>query len=35
MPIANVWQTVNTKIGMTLPDNFQGGLSKGVVTELM
>lgn len=35
MPIANIWQTDTTKIGMPLPDNFQGGLSKGVVTELM
>ena len=33
--IANVWQTVTTKIGMLPPDNFQVGLSKGVVTELM
>ena len=35
MPIANVWQTVTTKIGMPLPDNFQGGLSKGIVSELI
>ena len=35
MPIANVWKTVITKVGMPLPDNFQGGLASGLVTELV
>jgi hypothetical protein len=35
MPVANVWQTVVEKVGMPLPENFQGGVSKGVVKELV
>lgn len=35
VPIANVWQTVVDRVGMKLPDDFQGGLSKGVVKELV
>ncbi len=35
MPVANVWQTIVEKIGMPLPENFQGGLAKGVVKELV
>jgi hypothetical protein len=34
MPIANVWQTVVNRVGMTLPENFQGGLANGSVKEL-
>jgi hypothetical protein len=35
LPMASVWQTVVDRVGMPLPGNFQGGLSKGVVTELV
>ncbi len=35
MPVANVWQTMVSRIGMPLPENFQGGVAKGVVTELV
>ncbi len=35
VPLANVWQTIVTKVGMKVPDNFQGGLAKGVVNELV
>ena len=35
MPISNVWQTVVDRVGMPLPENFQGGLSNGVVKELL
>ncbi|HWE05018.1 MAG TPA: DUF1552 domain-containing protein [Tepidisphaeraceae bacterium] len=35
VPVANVWQTVVDRVGMPLPDNFQGGVSKGVVKELI
>ncbi len=35
VPIANVWQTVVEKVGMPLPADFQGGLSKGVIKELV
>ncbi len=35
MPIANVWQTVVNRVGMPLPVNFQGGLSTGVVAEVL
>ena len=35
MPIANVWQTVVTQVGMPLPENFQGGLATGLVKELV
>jgi hypothetical protein len=34
VPVANVWKTVVNKIGMPVPDNFQGGLATGVVREL-
>ena len=34
VPLANVWQTVAGKIEMPLPENFQGGLAKGTITEL-
>ncbi len=35
MPIANVWQTVVDRVGMKLPENFQGGLASGVVKEIV
>ncbi len=35
VPVANVWRTVVEKVGMPLPDNFQGGLSKGVIKEIV
>jgi hypothetical protein len=35
MPVANVWQTVVDRVGMKLPENFQGGLSSGIVRELV
>lgn len=35
VPVANVWQTVVERVGMKLPDDFQGGLSKGIVKELV
>lgn len=35
MPVANVWQTVATKVGLPLPEKFQGGVATGPVTELM
>jgi hypothetical protein len=35
LPIANVWQTMVSKVGMPLPENFQGGLAKDVVKELV
>lgn len=35
VPIANVWQTVVERIGMPVPDDFQGGLSTGVIKELV
>jgi hypothetical protein len=35
MPIANVWRTVVDRVGMKLPDDFQGGLSTGPVKELV
>ena len=35
VPIANVWQTVVDKVGMPLPDNFQGGIATGPVKELV
>ncbi len=35
MPVANVWQTVVDRVGMKLPENFQGGLSNGIVKELV
>ncbi len=35
MPIANVWQTVITQVGMPQPDHFQGGIATGTVKELV
>jgi hypothetical protein len=35
VPVANVWQTVVEQVGMPLPENFQGGLAKGAVKELV
>jgi hypothetical protein len=35
VPLANVWQTVVSRIGMPLPTNFQGGVATGVVKELI
>lgn len=35
MPIANVWKTMVTKVGMPIPENFQGGLATDVVKELI
>jgi hypothetical protein len=35
VPVANVWQTVVNRVGMRLPENFQGGLASGVVRELV
>ena len=35
MPVANVWQTIVNKVGMPLPENFQGGLANDVVKELV
>lgn len=35
MPVANVWRTVVERVGMKLPENFQGGLASGVVKELV
>jgi len=33
--IADVWQTVVDRIGMPVPKDFQGGLARGVVKELI
>jgi hypothetical protein len=35
MPVANVWKTVATQVGMPIPENFQGGLATDVVKELI
>jgi hypothetical protein len=35
LPVANVWQTVVERVGMPLPENFQGGVAKGIVKELV
>lgn len=35
LPVANVWQTVVNRIGMPMPENFQGGIATGVVSELV
>jgi hypothetical protein len=35
VPLANVWRTVVEKVGMPLPDDFQGGLAKGIIKELV
>jgi len=33
--IADVWQTVVDRIGMPVPKDFQGGLARGVIKELI
>jgi hypothetical protein len=33
--IADVWKTVVDRIGMPIPSNFQGGLARGVIKELL
>lgn len=33
--IGNVWQTVVDRIGMPLPQDFQGGQANGLISELM
>jgi hypothetical protein len=33
--LADVWQTVVGRIGMPLPENFQGGQAKGEIKELL
>ena len=35
MPVANVWQTIVNKVGMPLPDNFQGGIATGAIREMV
>jgi hypothetical protein len=35
VPVANIWRTVVERVGMPLPENFQGGLSTGIVKELV
>ncbi len=35
VPIANVWRTVVEKVGMPTPADFQGGLAKGIVKEIV
>ncbi len=35
VPVANVWRTVAEKVGMPLPADFQGGLAKGVIKEVI
>jgi len=35
VPVADVWKTIVDRVGMALPENFQGGLSNGVVKELV
>jgi len=35
MPVSNVWQTVADRVGMPLPENFQGGVAKGIVKEMV
>jgi len=35
VPIANVWQTVVDRVGMPVPEDFQGGLATGVIKELV
>jgi hypothetical protein len=34
-PVASVWETMVGKVGMKLPEKFQGGQSKGPVAELV
>lgn len=34
-PVADVWQTVVDRVGMPVPENFQGGLASGIVKELV
>ena len=35
VPVANVWKTVVDRVGMKMPDDFQGGLANGLVKELV
>jgi hypothetical protein len=35
IPVANVWQTVVTQVGMPVPANFQGGIASDVVKEMV
>ena len=35
VPVANVWKTVVGRVGMKVPEDFQGGLANGVVKELI
>ena len=35
VPLANVWRTVVDRVGMPMPENFQGGLATGIVKELV
>ena len=35
VPLANVWRTVVEKVGMPLPEDFQGGLAKGIIKEIV
>jgi hypothetical protein len=35
VPVANVWKTVVERVGMKMPEDFQGGLANGVVKELI
>ena len=35
VPVANVWKTMVTKVGMPVPKDFQGGLATDVVKELV
>lgn len=35
VPVSNVWQTIVNRVGMPLPENFQGGVASGVVKELV
>ena len=34
-PVASVWETMVQKVGMPVPEKFQGGQSKGAISELM
>ena len=35
VPVANVWKTVVERVGMKMPEDFQGGLATGIVKELV
>jgi len=34
VPLANPRKTVTNQVGMPLPDNFQGGQAKSVISEI-